>query len=501
MALPNVAFMRPELANRVEEYSLIRDALAGEVAVKKQTVKYLPPPNGLEMTDATDKKRYANYVKRSVFYGVTKRTVAGLIGQVFKKPVEMKFPDVMQKIIDNASGAGVSIEHLAKKAESYALAYGRCGVFVDYPETGGELTIAELESGNIRPTITVYSPMEIYNWRVIDRGAEEILSLVVIAESYVYEDDGFEMKNGGRFRVLMLDAEGYFEMQVWEQNNPSTWDGVRALKGNFKLSKSVKPTGPDGNRIDKIPFWFIGSENNDSSPDNPPMYDLASLNIAHYRNSADYEEAVNIVGQPTVFLKGFSSDYIKNEMGGQVSMGAAGGIAGPTKDSDVKILQVAPNMLVKEAMEMKERQMVALGAKLVEQASVQRTAFEAGLEASSENSTLGNITNNVSNIFTKALEFCAFYMKLGEPEIMFKLNTDFDLATMSSEDRNEAINEWQKGALTFKEMRAVLKRAGVATEDDDTAKAAIDKEQAASLQLTMEVAAANSVGSGDNNEA
>lgn len=488
MATPNVSFMRPELANRVEEYALIRDALAGEVAVKKQTTKYLPPPNGCDISNPDDKKRYTAYGKRAVFYGVTKRTVAGLIGQVFKKPVEIKTPDAMKVIIDNASGAGVSIEHLAKKAESYALAYGRCGVFVDYPETGGELTLAELESGNIRPTITVYSPMEIYNWRVVDRGAEEILSLIVIAESYVYEDDGFEMKNGGRFRVLMLDEEGKFVMQVWEQNNPSAWDGVKSLKGNFKLSKEVRPTGPDGERINKIPFWFIGSENNDSSPDNPPMYDLASLNIAHYRNSADFEESVTINGQPTVFLQNFSKDYIANEMNGEVRLGSSGGIAGPL-NSDVKILQVAPNLLVKEAMEQKERQMVALGAKLVEQASVQRTAFEAGLEASSENSTLGNITNNVSNIFTKALEFCSFYMSLGEPEIIFKLNTDFDLATMSSEDRAEAIAEWQKGALTWREMRAVLKRAGVATEDDDTAKITIDKEQSDALKMTMEAAA------------
>ncbi|QZA70448.1 portal [Erwinia phage AH03] len=498
MALPNVAFMRPELANYIEQYDLIRDAISGEVAVKKQGPKYLPYPNGTSPSKKEDKERYAKYGKRAVFYGVTKRTIAGLIGQVFKKPADIKVPGAMQKVMENASGAGVSVQQLSKKAETYALAYGRSGVLVDYPETGGELTQAELESGNIRPTLTVYSPMEIYNWRVIDRGAEEILSLVVLAESYVYEDDGFEMKSGGRFRVLFLDNENLFVMQTWELRQPTQWDGQKILKqANYEMKSETRPTGPDGNRIDKIPFWFIGSENNDSSPDNPPMYDLASLNMAHYRNSADYEEAVNVVGQPTLFLKNFPAQYIADELGGEIPLGVAGGFAGP-KDSDAKLLQVAPNILVAEAMLMKERQMVALGAKLVEQSSVQRTAFEAGLEASSENSTLGNITNNVSDVFTKALKFCAFYMNIEYAEIIFKLNTDFDLATMSSEDRAEAINEWQKGALTFTEMRAVLKRAGVATMDDALAKQAIDKEQSDAMQMAM-TAAAVSVGNGGNN--
>lgn len=496
MALPNVAFMRPELQKLQKLYIIIRDVISGETTIKDGGPKYLPPPNGVVLNDKSkpeDMQRYKNYKERAVFYGVTRRTISGLIGQVFKKPVELKYPDGMTKIIENASGAGVSLEQLCKKAENYGLAYGRGGVFVDYPETNGEATLAELAAGNVRPTITVYSPMEIYNWRVIDRGAEEILSLVVLAESYIYEDDGFEMKTGGRFRVLMLDQLGDFVMQVWEQNNPSTWDGIKLLKGNFNLSKTIKPTGPDGSFIKEIPFRFFGSENNDSSPDHPPMYDLASLNLAHYRNSADFEEAVNVVGQPTLFLKGFTKDWINNELNGEISMGSAGGFGGP-KESDAKLLQVAPNLLVQAAMEMKERQMVALGAKLVEQSSVQRTAFEAGLEASSENSTLGSITNNVSAVFTWALEFCAFYMNLESSEIMVKLNTDFDLATMTSEDRAEAINEWQKGAITWGEMRAVLKRGGVATEDDAKALIEIEAQQKKEMEIASTIVGSNPIG-------
>jgi hypothetical protein len=49
------------------------------------------------------------------------------------------------------------------------------------------------------------------------------------------------------------------------------------------------------------------------------------------------------------------------------------------------------NTMPKEAMEAKERQMVALGAKLVEQKQVQRTAMEAGMEEASTSSLLRHL--------------------------------------------------------------------------------------------------------------
>ena len=46
-----------------------------------------------------------------------------------------------------------------------------------------------------------------------------------------------------------------------------------------------------------IPFQFLGSENNDTSIDDSPLYDMAEVNIGHYRNSADYEEAAYRSGE------------------------------------------------------------------------------------------------------------------------------------------------------------------------------------------------------------
>lgn len=479
----NVAFIRPEIAAFMDAYYLIRDVIAGEITVKAAGVKYLPMPNAAD-TSLRNKERYKAYKARAVFYNVSRRTLQGLIGQIFQRPPVLKLPSLLKPIEANATGSGVNLTQLAKKACSLTLAYSRCGLFVDYPTTDGEggASVADLEAGKVRPTLYIYSPMEIINWRTVDRGAEEVLSLVVIFERYCYNDDGFEMKQAGQFRVLRLDEAGLFVHELWREPTPTSSDGTKIPKGNYVIHEVYLPKDKNGNRLDKIPFQFIGTENNDHNPDNPSFYDMATLNLAHYRNSADYEESCFITGQPTPVVTGLTQDWFKDVLKGELNFGSNGGIPLP-ENADAKLIQAEPNTMLKEAMDTKERQMVALGAKLVEQKTVQRTATEASLEASSEGSTLSSVAENVSNAFEWALKFAAELVGQSPEEVKYELNKDFDIARMSPEERRIVIEEWTKGAITFDEMRTVLRKAGTATEDDKKAKAQIAADTAEAMAL------------------
>lgn len=481
----NVAFIRPELTKLLPLYYLIRDAIAGEVTVKEARTKYLPMPNAHDQSKE-NKARYDAYIARAVFYNVARRTLFGLVGQVFMRDPVIKVPALLNPLVANATGSGINLTQLSKKAVSFNLAYSRAGILVDYPTTEGEggASVADLEAGRIRPTLYVYGPGEIINWRTIDRGAEEVLSLVVIFETWCVQDDGFEMKNSGQFRVLRLDEEGFYVHEIWREPQPTKADGTKIPKGNYQQHVVYKPTDASGQRLREIPFMFMGSENNDVNPDNPNFYDLASLNMAHYRNSADYEESCFIVGQPTPVLTGLTEEWVNNVLKGTVNFGSRGGIPLPA-GADAKLLQAEENTMLKEAMDTKERQMVALGAKLVEQKEVQRTATEAELEAASEGSTLASATKNVSAAFEWALKWAARWVGQSDSGVKFELNTDFDIARMTPDERRQLVEEWQKGAITFEEMRTGLRKAGVATEDDTTAKAKIAKDTAEAMALAM----------------
>lgn len=488
MPMPNVTFIRPELARLMSQYRLIRDCIAGETTVKEAGDKYLPRPNAAD-TSKENKARYTAYLIRAVFYNVTRRTLAGLVGQVFMRDPVIEVPEIMDPILTDCTGSGVSLIQCAKKSEAMTLAYSRSGVFVDYPTTDAEggATIEDLKSGKVRPTITVYSPLEVINWRVIQVGAEEMLSLVVIFELYCFEDDGFEMKNAGQFRVLKLTENFEYVQEIWREEQARASDGSTIpSRGNFvNIEKlTLRPKGADGLPLKEIPFKFIGSENNDPNPDNPNMYDLASLNIAHYRNSADYEEACYVMGQPTLVTTGLDQEWVDKIMSGVAQMGSMGGLP-LGKDMDAKLLQAEPNMMIKEAMEMKERQMVALGAKLVEQKDVQRTAFETKVEATGEGSILSSTTKNVSEVYLWALKQCASLMNVPDTTIKFELNTDFDIVKATPEELAKATEIWEKGGTSWKEYRTVLRKAGMATEDDDVAKASIASDMVDAMALAM----------------
>lgn len=482
---PKVYAMHPALVKVLPMYRVIRDVLSGEITVKNRNTVYLPLPSDENGVDVKS-KRYQDYLKRAIFYNVTKRTLIALIGQVFMKDPVVNLPTKLQIMEQDCSSDGLTLIQSAKKATDLTLAYSRSGLFVDYPYTDKPSSKLDMEKGYIKPTISIFDPMQIINWRVIKRGAKRILSLVCIYETFELGDDGFEQKEGEQYRVLRLDPEGYYYQEVWREEKPS--DKKKTSPYNMKrerppefeelgydtytdtsawqVHETFYPLDYNGKRFTEIPFTFVGSQNNDINVDSPNFYDLASLNLGHYRNSADYEESVFISGQPTIVASGLTQEWVDNVLKGKILIGSRGGIPLP-EGGAAKLLQPEPQLAALSAMEHKERQMVALGAKLVEQRKTERTAFEVKLEATADGSVLSNVANNVSEAFRKAFKWCGLFVGEATESLEFKLNIEYDLVRMTSDDLQQLVATWQEGALGFKEMRRKLKESGYATEEDE----------------------------------
>lgn len=484
------------LQKQMPYYEIITDCILGEAQVKFRMDKYLPRPNPVDLSEA-NRLRYMAYITRAVFYNVTKRTLGGLVGQVFSRRPIIEVPKSMQPIIDDATGLGMGFEQLAKLACSYVISKGRTGVHIDYPDTGGTVTRQELLDGDVRPMFTVYRPEDIINWRWKKRGGRNVLTLVVLRGQYVRSDDGFLETFAPEYKVLRLNDSDEYTITTYREDKV------------LPYGPTVTPTDTAGNPFSEIPFTFIGSENNEPTIDPAPLYDLASLNIAHYRNSADYEESCYISGQPTAWFSGLTEQWVKEVMKGEVQMGSRAAIPLPA-GAGAGILQPNPNTLPFEAMKHKETQMVALGAKLVDPAAVPRTATEATIDQSYETSTLSASADNVTDAMTFALKWAARFSGEDEKSIKFELNTEFDLIRLTANERASLIAEWQGNALAFEEMRANLRRAGIAMLDDKKAKETIlieAKERAALAQELMpEPAPGEGEGDkqgrnpGDNNE-
>lgn len=462
-------YMRDELRDKLLMYELIDDALNGTVAVKKRRSRYLPIPNAADNSTG-NKNRYEAYITRAVFYNVTRATRNGFIGELFSRDPVITIPKVMETLIEDCNGEGVGIIQICKRVTADVLAKGRAGLFTDYPTTAGATTAADLAAG-VRPVIKTYRPLQIINWRYKKVGAQQKLSLVVLEEPYDKSDDGYLLTKGKQWRVLRLDDANHYNQALYRDtsgNQPVLEDGT---PGSI-----IYPTDAAGKVFEEIPFAFIGSETNDAEVDYPPLYDMADLNIAHYRNSADYEEAVYICGQPTPVITGLTEQWADKYFKEGVGLGSRAALPLPIGAS-AELLQAAEVTLPGSAMEQKERQMVAIGAKLVEQRTVQRTATETATESASEKSVLATIADNVSVAFEWALGWAAQFAGVPEEKIVFRVNKEFSIAFSSPESRTEVIDAWIKEAISFTEMRSALRRGGIATLPDEQAKKEIDKDR------------------------
>lgn len=459
--MANVKFTREELKQAKKRYDVIRDCLGGEIDVKAKATRYLPVPNA-ELSEVDSSTRYAAYLKRATFYNATKRTLDGLCGQIFAREPVIELPTELKLLRQDAAGSGVSLTQLAKEAVHYTLGYGRCGVFIDYPSTTSNVTREQIESGEIRPTLTLYAPWQVINWRTISRGARKLLSLVVLEETKDIETDNFVLTRRTQWRVLRL-VDNVYRVELWDSENAAGPSSV------------VVPTDANGQPLNEIPFVFVGATNNDDKIDEAPLYDIAALNIAHYRNSADYEESCFMVGQPTPVFTGLTEDWVANVLKGCIRLGARGAVSLPVGGA-ATLLQASANTMPFEAMQHKEKQMVALGAKLVEQRAVVRTASEANIDHSTESSVLASAAKNVAAGFEVSLRWAARYAGASPDAITFSLNTDFDIANMSSEERRQLVEEWQSGGICWEEYRTNLRKSGIATLDDTEARARIDEE-------------------------
>lgn len=485
---PNVGFIRKEVEAQLPKWGIVEDSVAGEVAIKSRGDQYLPKPE-TNTDEIKNQTAYEKYKLRAVFFPVTGRTVEGLVGQVFSKKITTDFPSSLDILNENTDGAGTTLEQQAKSALEEVLKKGRGGLLSDFPQVpeGVAVTQADVEAGRFRPRILFYKPEQIINWRETTIGGETQLSLLVLKEEKIVKDDGFEFETSPRWRVYKLnDVDGVLSVsiEVWKLNNDENssielWklNNGKNSSNEFVIDEeTIFPVDSSQSPLRQIPFSFIGSVNNDSSVDPSPLFQLACLNIAHYRNSADYEQSAFLVGQATPVFSGLTDQWMKDHIKGQVTLGSSNAVGLP-QGATAELLQASPNSMPMEAMKHKEDQMKAVGAKLIEPGAVQRTATEVEIEEVSEASVLSSIAKNLSSAYRSAFYYCSLFIdEVPIADITIELNSEFQISGLAAPERQEVVAAWQAGILAWEEVREIYRRKGIATLDDDEALLKIDGE-------------------------
>ena len=421
----------------------VRDAVAGTDAIKGARTAYLPHPvagyerlKGELLQEADE--RYAAYLQRASWLGVTGRTHEGMLGGVFRKAPTAELPSSIDYMLEDADGSGMALEQFAKLCVSALEQSGRAGVLVDYPEAEDGLT--REQTRGLRATLRYYDSQSIINWR----REGEALTLVVLRETYEDEVDEFERNQETQYRVLRLEG-GIYTQQVYRDDQPA--------------GEKVTPRDVAGNAWREIPFQFLGAKNNDEIPDKPLLLDIADLNIAHYRNSADLEEGAFLCGQPMlhVDIGDLDANQWQELNPNGVQVGSRRGIQ--TKGGSIDMVQAEERNLPLSLMEQKERQMLAIGARLIEQRGQNETAEAVRARSGAENASLSSVATNVSNGIENALRWALGFMG-GTGDVIYQLNQQFYAEDADPQEVIARIQELDRGLIAKKDYRDWRRRTG-----------------------------------------
>ena len=392
----------PEHSAFIDQWTRCRDAVAGEDCIKEKGEIYLPRLSGHEKKSylSREKDPYEIYKDRATFHGILSNTISAYAGAAFLTPPQIDFgSERMQLWAEDVDGSDLSLVDHIRHTFDDLLTVGRAVVFVDMAPMGGD------------PYLVRRRAEDVINWAHDETGK---LSLVVIKECVYQAEEGdrYRMEAVTQWRELLLE-DGLYLQRLWVKRKEDGGDFVQ-------VGEDIIPR-KGGQAFDFIPIVFFGPSGFQTCPEKPPLLDATNLNIAHYRNSADYEQILHTLACGTPYIFGLNSDETPSAIGP--------GTLWSGKNSDVKlgILEFSGEGVsaLKQAMEDKLAAMVAVGAKLIEKAKTQaETAETTRLKSTAEHSTLVKIVDVLAAGYEKLLIYVAFWM--GAPDsVSIEMSHDF----------------------------------------------------------------------------
>ena len=429
-----------------------RDVIAGEDAVKRGGIKYLP------RLDSQSENEYLGYKSRACFFNATSRTRDGFLGLLFRRDPEVKLPDrhagvggALRVFTDDVDLMGTSLFTFCKGVVGEVLALGRCGTLIDWQ--------SETDS---RAYVVRYQAEDILNWQTQRINGRNVVTMIALREQIERPDeaDPFVLKITETVRVLKLeqlpDASTRYLVEIW-QKNPADKDAgwtMTETRVPLRLGKSLP----------LIPFVFHGPRNALPDVDKMPLADIISVNLDHYRLDADYKHGLHFTALPTAWVAGFDKKD-------NLHIGSSTAWVSDTVGAVAGFLEFKGHGLstFENAQNRDERLMAVLGSRMLEDTKrVGETADAIELRQAGENSILMTLALSVSDSISQVLRWVYWWNSteqypedVSEDMVLLKINTDFTAKGLTSLELTAIVSAWQAGAISQATMFDLFRKGEV----------------------------------------
>jgi hypothetical protein len=272
---------------------------------------------------------------------------------------------------------------------------------------------------------------------------------------------GAGARNPGTNRLLQVRIHDY-DVRPLNEFGEEQVEEMRVIYPGrydlYTLGRSTETVSLDetgGYSLDEIPLVPIYSNRRDVLISQPPLLDIANLNITHYQRQADLIHALHIAAMPTLVLEGW------DDTTGSATMGVNYAIAMQPGNKAYYVQADATSFDAQmQELQSLEGQMSTLGVtKLFGQKFVAESAEAKRIDQAQSNSVLSIISQELESCLNQAFAFAAQYVGIEPPEI--KIDRDFDYYRLIGQDISVLAQLNQMGKISDEMLLEVLRRGEI----------------------------------------
>jgi hypothetical protein len=429
-----------------EKWALPRALMGGTAAMRAHGEVYLPKE--VAETDPSYKQR----LRRSTLFNAFRKTVKDMTGKVFQREVtlEKDVPAELRIYAEDIDLAGRHLNVFARDLFYDGLQTGITYILTDMPppverRDGRPATIADEQAMGARPYLCHIKCEDLIGWRSTTINGAEALTQVRIKECVTEPDGQFGEKEIEQIRVLMSGA--------WQ-----TWRKVKDASG--KQEWRVHASGTTSvNKITLAPVYinragFMCGE--------PPLEDLADLNVAHWQSQSDQRNILHVARVPILFGAGFKEDD-------KIVIGASSMTRNSDANATLSYIEHSGAAISAGDKDLQnlEFQMQTQGLQLLVPQPGGKTATGEVRDDAKENSPLAMMATALGDALEQSFGFMAEYKGMGiDKGGSVDVNTDFGVS-IGAVDLQLLLDAVNAGQISKDTFWAELRRRDVLSDSFD----------------------------------
>ena len=399
-----------EMVELTKKTKIIDDLLGGTATMRKAAQTYLFQ---MEMEEPDS---YRKRLERSTLYPALSETLSQMTGRVFFNPIDVAdVTETVQALFDDVDLVGNNLDVFASRWFYSALAYGCSFALIDFTRVEAVKSRAEEKALNARPYWVHIKPHQVLGMKTARVNGKQAITQFRYVVNEQVEDGEFGVKT----------VKHVYVYEIGKVRKFSEAEGEFRFESELQLTAQNRP-------LDFVPVVpFITKRNELTHAIEPPLMELAYLNIKHWQSQSDQDNITNIARVPLLAI--YSNDEVK-----QLAIGGSA-VHLPT-GSSMQFVEHSGQAIASgvESLKDLEEQMKTAGAKLLTKTALAMTDSQARDEAGKEISQLRLLANRFEDAIDLALEYTGHWLgiakeQVGNVQISGNIENDLDpAASMAS---------------------------------------------------------------------